>query len=416
MEFTDVMERSNSSSTKPLLARQPIFDEKLCVAAYELLFRNSEQNTALPSNEDEATSQVLLSAFSENDISQLTGMVPGFVNFTKNLLLSDIPFDRKQLVIEVLEDITDSEEIVNALSQLKQEGYTIALDDFIYSADKSELIKLCDIIKVDLRAYEDRKAFLIDVKRIQKTKKRMLAEKVETHEEFELCKKLGFELFQGYFFAKPQLVKGKQLSYNKEVVLALISKLQDENVSIDGLEEILVRDPELTYKLLKLVNSAAYARGRKLKSVKQALTWLGFKKVKSWVILLSLSQLDDKPVELTNTALIRAKTCELLGHHLQDDNPENYFTTGMLSCLPAFMDMTMPQLLEKIPLITEIQEALLYYKGYQGFILATVMAHEYGWWEKINWKTLQKMNIKEQHLSDFYRKAVSWSNDFLNEH
>jgi len=410
------MERSEIASSKPLLARQPIFDEKLGVAAYELLFRNSEINSADPSNEDQATSQVLLSAFSENDISQLTGMVPGFVNFTKNLLLSDIPFDRKQLVIEVLEDITDSEEIINALSQLKDEGYTIALDDFIYSVEKSELIKLCDIIKVDLRAYENKNAFLLDVKRIQKTKKRMLAEKVETHEEFELCKQLGFELFQGYFFAKPQLVKSKQLSYNKEVVLSLISRLQDVNVSIDALEEILVRDPELTYKLLKLVNSAAYTRGRKLKSVKQALTWLGLKKVKSWVILLSLSQLDDKPVELTNTALIRAKTCELLGAHIKDENPENYFTTGMLSCLPAFMDMTMPDLLEKIPLISEIKEALLYYKGYQGFILATVMAHEYGWWEKINWKILQKLNIKEHHLSDFYREAVTWSNDFLNGH
>jgi EAL and modified HD-GYP domain-containing signal transduction protein len=262
-------------SIKPLLARQPIFDKTLSVAAYELLFRNSEENMAAPSDEDGATSQVLLSAFSEHDISQLTGTVPGFVNFTKKLLLSDIPFDKKQLVIEVLEDITDSEEVITALNQLKDEGYTIALDDFIYSADKSGLIELCDIIKVDLRAYPTQKEFLQDTKRIKRTKRRMLAEKVETHEEFELCKQLGYELFQGYFFAKPQLIKGKELSYNREVVLTLISELQNNDVSIERLEKVFVRDPELTFKLLKLVNAVAYSRGRKLKSVKQAITWLG---------------------------------------------------------------------------------------------------------------------------------------------
>lgn len=381
-------------SIKPLLARQPIFDKTLSVAAYELLFRNSEENMAAPSDEDGATSQVLLSAFSEHDISQLTGTVPGFVNFTKKLLLSDIPFDKKQLVIEVLEDITDSEEVITALNQLKDEGYTIALDDFIYSADKSGLIELCDIIKVDLRAYPTQKEFLQDTKRIKRTKRRMLAEKVETHEEFELCKQLGYELFQGYFFAKPQLIKGKELSYNREVVLTLISELQNNDVSIERLEKVFVRDPELTFKLLKLVNAVAYSRGRKLKSVKQAITWLGLKKIKSWVILLSLSKLDDKPQELTSVALVRAKTCELLSHKIKGQDPENFFTVGMLSCLPAFMDMTMPELVKRLPISNDIHDALLYYKGFAGFTLATVMAHEYGWWEKSTGIACQKWESK----------------------
>jgi EAL and modified HD-GYP domain-containing signal transduction protein len=405
----------SQTNKKPLLARQPIFDKNLGVAAYELLFRNSDENFAAPTDEDSATSQVLLSAFSENDISQLTGTVPGFVNFTKNLLLSDIPFDKKQLVIEVLEDITDSDEVIKALTELKEEGYTIALDDFVFSNDKAQLIKLCDIIKVDLRAYPNQKEFLLDVKRIKRTNKRMLAEKIETHEEFEQCKQLGFELFQGYFFAKPQLIKGKQLSYNREVVISLIGQLQQEDVKIEDIEKILVRDPELTFKLLKLVNSAAYARGRKLSQVKQALTWLGLKKIKSWVILLSLSQLDDKPQELTSVALIRAKTCELLAYKLDADDTDSYFTVGILSCLPAFMDMTMPKLLERIPLSEEIFNALLYYKGYRGFILATVMAHENGWWDKISWSTLDKMGINDHHLNEYYREAVNWSNRYKHE-
>lgn len=399
---------------KPLLARQPIFDKNLGVAAYELLFRDSTDNYASVTDQDSATSQVLLSAYSELDIRQLTGNVPGFVNFTKNLLLSDIPFEKKNLVIEVLEDITDCEEVITALSQLKLEGYTIALDDFVYSNDKLELIKLCDIIKVDLRAYPSEKEFLLDVKRIQGTRRRMLAEKIETHEEFEKCKTLGFELFQGYFFAKPQLVKGKQLSYNKQVVLSLISHLQSPDVNLDYIEEILMRDPELTYKLLKLVNSAAYTRGRKLTKIKQALTWLGLRKIKSWVILLSLSQLDDKPQELTSIALIRAKTCELIANQINMNNSEVFFTTGMLSCLPAFMDMNMHKLLEHIPLSEEIFNALLYYKGYPGFVLATVMAHENGWWDKIHWNTLAKMGIRDHHLNEFYREAVSWSNRYIN--
>ncbi|GLQ31918.1 EAL and HDOD domain-containing protein [Litoribrevibacter albus] len=405
----------SSKNKKPLLARQPIFDINLKVAAYELLFRNSKENFAAPTNEDSATSQVLLSAYSENDISHLTGNVPGFVNFTKNLLLGDIPFDKQHLVIEVLEDITDSPEIIEALTDLKSQGYTIALDDFIFSNDKAQLIQLCDIIKVDLRAYPDQKAFLTDVKHIKRTKRRMLAEKIETHDEFEQCKRLGFELFQGYFFAKPQLVKGKKLSYNKEIVLTLITSLQQPDVKLERIEEILLRDPELTYKLLKLVNSAAYSRGRRLTNVKQALTWLGLKKIKSWVMLLSLSQLDDKPQELTAIALIRGKTCELLAQHINAKDAESFFTVGILSCLPAFMDMTMHKLLERIPMSEDVFNALLYYKGYQGFILATVMAHENGWWSKISWGTLEKMGISDHHLNDFYQEAVNWSNRYSHE-
>ncbi|GAA3920585.1 EAL and HDOD domain-containing protein [Litoribacillus peritrichatus] len=404
------------SEKKPLLARQPIFDSGLAVAAYELLFRNSETNEAnVIDGEDSATSQVLLSAFSENDISQLTGVVPGFVNFTKNLLLSDVPFDKKGLVIEVLEDITDSNEVILAITELKNQGYTIALDDFVYSPDKTELIKLCDIIKVDLMAYPDRKAFLADVKKIQRTRKRLLAEKIETHEEFELCKALGFELFQGYFFAKPQLIKGKRLSYNKQVVLTLIAQFQSPDVKWSDLESALLKDPELTFKLLKLVNSAAYSKGRKVTSVKQALTWLGLKKIKSWVILLSLSNLDDKPKELTAVALVRAKTCELLSKKFDSIDSDIFFTVGMLSCLPAFMDVPMKLLLEKLPLSEEVVQALLHYKGHLGIVLAAVLAHENGLWDKINWKLLKTMQIHDQDINTFYRTAVTWSNEYIHD-
>ncbi len=400
---------------KPLLARQPIFDSSLAVAAYELLFRNSEMNASnVLEDDDSATSQVLLSAYSENDISQLTGVVPGFVNFTKNLLLSDVPFDKNLLVIEVLEDITDSKDVIDSLTELKNQGYTIALDDFVFTSDKAELIKLCDIIKVDLMAYPNQQAFLTDVKKIKRTKKRLLAEKIETHEEFELCKSLGFELFQGYFFAKPQLIKGKQLSYNRQVVLTLIAQLQKPDVQWKDLEGAFIKDPELTFKLLKLVNSAAYSKGRKVTSVKQALTWLGLKKIKSWVILLSLSNLDDKPKELTAVALVRAKTCELLSQQFNTEDSDLYFTIGMLSCLPAFMDLPMRKLLEKLPLSDEVINALLYYKGHLGVVLAAVLAHENGLWDKINWQLLQKMKIKDQDLNNHYRTAVNWSNEYIH--
>jgi EAL and modified HD-GYP domain-containing signal transduction protein len=139
---------------------------------------------------------------------------------------------------------------------------------------------------------------------------------------------------------------------------------------------------------------------------------VGLKKIKSWVILLSLSKLDDKPQELTSVALVRAKTCELLSHKIKGQDPENFFTVGMLSCLPAFMDMTMPELVKRLPISNDIHDALLYYKGFAGFTLATVMAHEYGWWEKINWNSLSKMGIKDQDLNEYYREAVNWSNEF----
>lgn len=399
----------------PLLARQPIFNTRMKVVAYELLCRSSHINRADFSNGDAASSQVLLNAFTELSINNVVGKHLAFINFTRNLLQTPPPFDRKQLVVEVLEGQKVDAAMLHALKVLREHNYTIALDDFVLTPETQSLIPYADIIKLDVLQLSATEV-VAHVKHIQPYGIKLLAEKVETYEMLEFCKAAGFDLFQGYFLARPQIISGRKMPDNKQSVLQLLAALQDPDVPVDKIEKMLARDTVLSFKLLRLVNSAAFGLARKVDSLKQAIMLLGLNKIKNWVNILAMSNLGDKPHELSVSALTRARMCELVANQLNGKaKADGFFTVGLLSTLDAFMDAPMATLLNSISLSQHINDAILKQLGNEGKVLEIITYYEKGEWDKIDWEYLATNNISAEKLAQIYVETLEWVDKTVNE-
>lgn len=392
-----------------LLARQPIFDIDIKVSAYELLFRSDSGTQANVLDGDSATSQVFLNAFNELDISEVVQNHPAYINFTRNLILNPPPFDKKRFVIEVLEDIEADDELVKNLQALKDSGYTIALDDFVYDSKWDPALRIADIVKIDVLAFDE-----AEIKRHVELLKPfnvvLLAEKVETHEMFRYCKDLGFTLFQGYFLSKPEQVKGRKVPASKLVVLNLLTQLQDPDAELGKIAGIIAKDPVLSVKLIKLVNSAAFSGRREITSLQHAVSMLGLRQVKSWATLLSLSNMADKPNELTVLAMTRARMCQLLAECFTNTaGSDAYFTTGLLSNLDAFFDVGLQEIVSSMPLSPMVVAGLLQRDGPIGLILTTVIAYEQAKWDSIDLAALKNLNIGKRELESAYFEGIRWA-------
>ncbi len=396
------------SELLPLLARQPIFNRSMQVVAYELLCRTSSLNQATFSNGDSASSQVLLHTFTDLSLEKVVGKHKAYINFTRKLLITPPPFDRRQLVVEVLEDQIVDQALLDGLKQLKSEGYTIALDDFVLNDQTRPLLAYAEIIKLDVLQLSETE--LVDhIEQLKPRGHTLLAEKVETYEMLERCQTLGFDLFQGYFLARPKILSGRKISESKQAVLQLLAALHDPDVSVLRIEQLLSQDPVLSYKLLRLVNSAAFALPRTIESLRQAITLLGLDIIKNWVNLLAMANLGNKPTELSVAALTRARMCEALAKIMRNDARQDaFFTVGLLSTLDAFMDVPLDVLLGNLSLSRELSEALLLHQGHEGRILGIVEHYEQGAWELIDWAYLDSVGITPSQLSQAYLEALEW--------
>lgn len=387
------------------VGRQQIYDRDLNIVAYELLFRSSTDNRASITDADVATSQLLINAVIEIGLENLVFGRPAFVNFTKNFIVGkcEIPFDPELLVVEVLETVEPDSEVYAALVKLRDSGFTIALDDYIDSDNRDQLLNLADIIKIDLRGYDPSK-LADDVKVLRKLPLKLLAEKVETTEEFERCKAMGFDYFQGYFLSRPQIVEGKSIASNQLAILQLLVKLRDPTVAFDDVVDLVKQDVSLSLKLLRYVNSLAHGVRRQIDSVRQAAIRLGLQKICQIVTLIAMSGLADKPKPLLETALVRARMCELMGATSRPESAEICFTVGLFSSLDAFMDQPLKDILKDLPITPEIREALLSHEGPMGKMLSAVMAFERG-----DWEATRLAGIDDESIQKAYLDAVAWT-------
>jgi len=403
------------SESLPLLARQPIFNTRMKVVAYELLCRSSHVNRADFNDGDAASSQVLLNAFTELSINNVVGKHLAFINFTRNLLQTPPPFDRKQLVVEVLEGQKVDSAMLHALKVLREQQYTIALDDFVLTPETRSLIPYADIIKLDVLQLSPPQ-ILEHIKQIQPFGIKLLAEKVETYEMLEFCKSAGFDLFQGYFLARPQIITGRKMSDNKQSVLQLMAALQDPDVPVEKIEKMIARDTMLSFKLLRLVNSAAFGLARKVDSLKQAIMLLGLNKIKNWVNILAMSNLGDKPHELSVSALTRARMCELIAKEIDSKSKlDGFFTVGLFSTLDAFMDAPLTSLLDSISLSKHINDAILLKHGAEGKVLEITTYYEKGLWDNIDWDYLKANNVNAEKLAHVYVETLEWVDKTIND-
>ena len=392
------------------VGRQPIYTQQLDVFAYELLFRSGEMQHAGVTDGNQATAHVLVNTFLELGLDTLVGSKRAFVNLTRDFLLQDysLVFPADRVGLEVLEDVVVDADVLAALRNLSAQGYIIALDDFFYQEHLRPLVELADIIKIDVLA-SGRRTVAEQVKLLRQYDVQLLAEKVETQEDFTYYKTLGFEYFQGYFFCRPDVVKGQRSPTNRLMILELLAKFQSPGTTFRELEALISRDVTLSYKVLRAANAAIYTRARKVESIQQAVQLVGLTAITNIVSLFLLANIDDKPHELLITAMVRAKMCEQLAKLMQQSNSATFFTVGLLSVLDAFMDRPMPDILPALPLADEIVEALLAHAGMLGAILGCVLAYERG-----DWEAVQNLGCPSDLLVKTYLEALMWATEMHN--
>ena len=395
------------------IARQPIYDAQLKVVAYELLFRSGNTiNAADFLDGDSATTNVIINAITEIGMDQLVGPHRAFINLTRNHILQmaekPMPELKERLVLEILEDIEAEEVIVEAVSKLAKDGFTIALDDFIYSESLQPLVELSDIIKIDLMALNNEE-LETHAKKLNNGKRKLLAEKVETQEEFDQCKELGFDYYQGYFFSKPQIMKGKSLPANKLAIMKLLTELQDTESSNEQLAQTISQDVTMSVRILRYINSAQFGFSKEVDSIQKAIMMLGRTTIRNLANLVSMSQIEDKPHELLIISMIRAKMSENMALLLKE-NKDVCFTIGLFSIIGSLMNQDMELLIEGLPLAENVRAALIRHDGELGKILHCVLSYESG-----DWENAVHEKLTNDDLRDCYLDALQWasSSEFL---
>ncbi len=388
------------------IARQPIYNDKMKLIGYELLYRSGDMEHALFEDGSQASCDTILNTFMHIGIDHVAGSALAFINLPTEFVINEslTPMFREQTVLEILEDVEPTENVVNGLKLLKSQGYRIALDDFRYQERLKPFLELADFIKLDVIANSED-----EIKKQLETladyPAKIVAEKVETPELYDLCKKLGFKYYQGFFFCKPQLLKRKHVPANRLVVLKLLGKLQETDLDFNELEAILAQDVGLSYKLLRYINSAMFSLRREVDSIKDAVVLLGLDNVRQWLSLILMSKMvERKPDELIVTALVRGKMCELLAARIYPEIKSQMFIVGLFSILDALMDTPMIELLDTVILSADVKMALLDKAGKHGEIYKMVLDYEH-----FDLDQLVNSALAPAELVDCYIEAVEWA-------
>ncbi len=395
------------------IARQPIFDRKLNVVAYELLFRDGLDNVFDFSNGTEATSRVIVNSFLNFDFESLTRGKRAFINVDRNILVRDYLhlFSPEHIVPEILETVRPDKEVLTACQELKQKGFELSLDDVIEYEDVAELAQYLDIVKVDFSQTDAEQQSRL-AHRCHAESIKVLAEKVETKTEFLRAERLGYHFFQGFFFSQPTLLARKDIAGNKLHYLELLRLINGPSIDFEGLSKVIQRDLSLSYRLLRYVNARSLTWQREIRSLHQALVALGIDSVKNWASLVTVSILaDDTPDELLRLSISRARFCELLAGRLsRPDMSSDVFLVGMLSLLDVILDVPMAELLETVPLSPNIRQALLGTEGFEGQLLDLVTAYEKAAWSDVA-SISGDLGMEMGDLPDLFIEALDWSNE-----
>lgn len=394
-----------------VIARQPIFDSKLKIYGYELLFRRIGAHDSGDFDPEEATSSVLVNGMFLIGLEELTKGKPAFVNFSRKMLINDVMtfLPNKDIAIEILETVEPDKKCLLACKKLKEAGYKIVLDDFVYHEKFDPFIAIADIIKVDFLLSSPAECEALP-KRFPKRKDLIfLAEKVETYDQYSQAFKWGYSLFQGYFFCKPIVLNTRDIQGNKLVYFQLLKELNNPLVSFEQLEQIIQRDISLSYKILKYINSAALGVRTKINSVRQALAMLGRENMEKFIILVLLKGLSaDKPSELIVTSIVRGRFAELIAAHLGlRGRTSTAFLVGMFSLVEALLDQSMDKILKDLSLSDDIATALRRQPSVLTSILEMVIAYEQGDWEKYE-ISCGRLGLNSDHVKKMYMDAVVW--------
>jgi len=395
-----VTESSTVDQTEPIqIGRQAIFDRDLGVHAYELLYRDANGHNTM-SDGDQASSLTLLNAFMEIGLDRIVGPHKAFINLTRHFFVDmpPIPFSPDRVVFEVLEDVEVDDVLLDHLATMASQGFELAMDDYAFQPELAPILPLVRYIKVEVQP--DRLDALAQrLPALRATGAKLLAEKVETAEQFERLKAMGFDYFQGYFFARPNLVRSNRLHENSGMVTRLLARLNDPAVAMDEVVQLVSQDPGLSFKVLRYINSAAVGLPRKTESIQRAVMLMGLQRIRAWASLFAMSGLEGRPIELLNMGLLRANLCERFARLGSQGRPDTAYTVGLLSVLDAMLGRPIEALMRELPLPDEIRRAIVVREGLYGDILDQVIRIERNDWPDIAARGLPPAQALEAYLS-----------------
>jgi len=392
-------------TTSVICAALPVYNARLEVIAHELLFRDKDENKADFTNADSATCDVLLNAFTGICSTNLTDNDnPVFITLTRNLLDSGVlPSKFQQRIIYKYSAKSGlSADTLARLSKLNRQGYRFALCDIEHWQGDDQLLVDFHFLKFNTQS-TDIKTLAALVSRFKNLGPKLIAEKIEQFTTMHQCTELGFDAYQGFFLTEPRIIKGHKLDSSTQVIFKLIQELQNPDTTAERVEKVICQDAALSYKLFRVLNSAAMALPRKISTIKEAVVVLGFDQLTEWATLIAFSNLQIKSDALFHLQMVRAAMCERLAKAKKYKNSKQYFLAGMFSCLNALLDVDMDYLLSKIPLDDSIAAAILTYEGSIGEILQTVICFEHADWD----------NVSDDEIGNIYLNSLQWANSLL---
>jgi EAL and modified HD-GYP domain-containing signal transduction protein len=393
------LENAPGTAHEVLVSRQAIYDPQLDVMAYTLCFHSGEMH------DYQATAQGFLTSFLELGLDTLVGPKRAFLPLTRGFVLMGYgtAFPPERVVLVLSAALKGDGELLEVLHEVSAQGYAIALADNPVHAPAPSFVEhatflTLDVSTLDRPTLEQRVAFL------QSYELPLVAQQVQTWEDFQYCRDLGFTFFHGTFVCQPAVLTSQRLPTNHLALLPLLAALQDPLVTVEALANLISRDVALSYRLLRAINAAAYGQIRPITSIPQAVRLLGVTAITRWTTLMLLTEVHDKPSELMTLAMVRAAMCERLAQTLAPQDMASCFLVGLFSVLDALMDRPMPEVLCALPLADEIQTALLEYAGSPGAILHSVLAYERG-----NWEESAHLGLDHNNLVDAYLHALTWA-------
>ena len=349
-------------------------------------------------------------------IENLTGQYKAFINFDKHLIESDIPLllDKDKIVVEMLEDIIPDQAFLRKVEELKKKGYTIAIDDFIDDYEYIRMVELSDIIKVDF--FGNSREQIVNIVREWKPKgKKLLAEKVETQEIFEWAKSIGFDYFQGYYFSKPSMMQAKGMADSTLQYIRIMEELSAEEPNMKSIAAVIEMDPQLTYRLLRLVNHN-FTASKKIKSIQHGLSILGIAAFEKWISLAMVQNLGlNKPAELVKISMLRGKFMELIAmNSLFKNNANQLMLIGILSVIDALIEKPMEEVVKELPLDKDVIDSLLFKETKYKKLYEMVLAYEKGDFD-LHQDCCKEQGINSNMINKYYIEAVKWSEDMFAE-
>lgn len=395
------------------IARQPIFDAQRKLFGYELLYRANGENRFISSHPAQATTSVIADSTFLHGLKNMAGGGKLFINFPRETLTSGVEsfIPSEQLVVEIVEDIEPTQTVLDACRRMKRAGYTLALDDVTDRDRAAQFGGLIDIVKVDLPGLST--TLLAELARRSRAMGiRLLAEKVETHEEFDQLKQLGYSLFQGYFFSKPEMIVRRDIPAYQWNYLRLLQAIYKPQLDPAELERIIKAEVALCYKLLRYLNSPVFGFRGEIRSVRHAITLLGEQKLKRWVTLLALASMGkDKPEELIISCLLRASWCESMAGKIgMKDREGDLFLLGLFSRVDAILDRPMTEILEHLPVSADVKQALTGDDSTFGDVLRMVDTYEHADFDRTE-ELAGVLGIDRDAIPEGYLRAMDWAHE-----